>query len=196
MTWSEAGPQHNTSFTKDHVATGVDSPSSLKTVAEPADTAMIDLRQIVFIVSGDAEARRHLRHLLAENGLHASELANAPGYIARSEVDAPGCLLLDLTLPDSRELLLRVVRAALDLHKRTRERRDRANEIRRYYERLTAREREVFALVVSGLMNKQVASKLGISEVTVEIHRGRVMRKMAAASFAELVRMSEVLLRW
>jgi FixJ family two-component response regulator len=157
---------------------------------------MIDPRQIVFIVSGDADARRHLRHLLAENGLHASELENAVRYIAHSEADAPACVLLDLTLPDSTELLLRVLRAALDLNKRTRERRDRANEIRRHYDRLTAREREVFALVVSGLMNKQVASKLGISEVTVEIHRGRVMRKMAAASFAELVRMSEALLQW
>jgi FixJ family two-component response regulator len=157
---------------------------------------MIDPRQIVFIVGGDTEARRHLRHLLTENGLHASEFESVARYGARSEVDAPACLLLDLTRPGATELLLRVVRAALDLDKRTRERRDRANEIRRHYERLTAREREVFALVVSGLMNKQVASKLGISDVTVQIHRGRVMRKMAAASFAELVRMSEALLQW
>jgi FixJ family two-component response regulator len=58
---------------------------------------------------------------------------------------------------------------------------------------LTPREREVMALVVSGLMNKQIAAEIGTAEITVKIHRGHIMRKMAAKSFADLVRMAETL---
>jgi FixJ family two-component response regulator len=58
-------------------------------------------------------------------------------------------------------------------------------------ERLTSREREVMALVVEGLLNKQIAGRLGITEITVKIHRGRVMQKMEADSLPELVRMFE-----
>jgi FixJ family two-component response regulator len=58
---------------------------------------------------------------------------------------------------------------------------------------LTPREREIMALVASGLMNKQVAGKIGVSEVTVKVHRGRIMQKMGARSLADLVRMAEAL---
>jgi len=71
---------------------------------------------------------------------------------------------------------------------------DEANRtLRESFERLTAREREVMALVTSGLMNKQVASDLGLSEITVKIHRGRAMKKMKGRSLADLVRMAESL---
>lgn len=65
--------------------------------------------------------------------------------------------------------------------------------LRNKYDTLTAREREVLALVVSGLMNKQVAGELGLSEITVKIHRGNVMRKMGVRSLADLVRSAEAL---
>ena len=61
------------------------------------------------------------------------------------------------------------------------------------YESLTPREREVMALVTAGLMNKQIAAQLNISEITVKVHRGHVMGKMGARSLAELVRMADVL---
>ena len=67
------------------------------------------------------------------------------------------------------------------------------NDLRSHYATLSPREREVMAHVVSGLMNKQVAGVLGLSEITVKIHRGNVMRKMGVRSLAELVRQAEAL---
>jgi FixJ family two-component response regulator len=67
------------------------------------------------------------------------------------------------------------------------------NEVRRRHGALTSREREVFALVATGLMNKQIADRLGAAEATIKIHRGRVMEKMGATSVADLVRMAEML---
>ena len=66
-------------------------------------------------------------------------------------------------------------------------------ELKKRYSQLTPRERQVLPLVAEGMLNKQAASELGISEATLQIHRGRIMEKMAARSFADLVRMADIL---
>lgn len=98
-----------------------------------------------------------------------------------------------LTKPLREQELLDAVRLALDRDSARRDRDKVLKKLQSAYQTLTQREREVFPLVTSGLMNKQIGAKLGITEITVKVHRGNVMRKMDAKSHAELVRMADTL---
>ena len=98
-----------------------------------------------------------------------------------------------LPKPFADEQLLAAVGTAIDADRARRAGAADSAQVAEYYARLTPRERDVLSLVVTGLMNKQVAARLQLSEITVKIHRGNVMRKMEAQSLADLVRMAELL---
>ena len=197
-------------------------------------------KAVVHVVDDDASMRRALENVFDSVGLETRTYATAGDFLAAEIMDGPGCVVVDVRLPDMNGLdfqtqltrmgiLLPVVvmtgygdipmsvramkRGAVDFlpkpfHdqdmldaviaaiERDRERRaldGKAAEIRQRFETLSPREKQVMLLVTTGKMNKQVAGDLGISEITVKIHRGGAMRKMGARTLADLVKMAEVL---
>jgi FixJ family two-component response regulator len=85
------------------------------------------------------------------------------------------------------------VQAGLERDRSRRKAASHSAKLKATFDTLTTREQEIMGLVTAGLMNKQIAGELGVSEITVKVHRGNVMRKMAAKSFADLVRMADAL---
>ena len=191
---------------------------------------------IVYVVDDDPCVREALIELLSSASLNAVAFGSVAEYLMQSRPELPGCLLLDVNLPDingldfqkqlaatyhvpivfitgqgdiptsvraikagaldfltkpfSDEVLLRAVDAAIEQDRKALQKRSDLAQLRARYASLTPRERDVMPLIVAGLLNKQAAAELGISEITLQIHRSNVMRKMAAGSVAELVRLA------
>jgi len=195
---------------------------------------------IVFVVDDESAVGVSIKRLLHSVGLEARHFTSASEFLRAKRPDAPGCIVLDVRLPDlsgldlQQELakanvdlpvifvtghadipmtvramkagavefltkpfreqeLLEAVQRAISRHRQTRDQRASMRVLQSRYELLTPREREVFPLVASGLLNKQVAAELNASEKTIKVHRGQLMQKMEAHSLSDLIRMAEQL---
>lgn len=192
----------------------------------------------VFVVDDDEAVRKAVSRLLRSAGIAAAVFASPKEFLAQYNPATPGCLLLDMAMPDLDGLqlqtalnekgcilpiifltghgdvsksvqamkqgafdflskpakdkdLLTAVRAAFEKDTFARQEQAKLSEIRARINTLTPREREVLEHVVSGKLNKQIGSDMGITEATVKMHRARVMEKMKVQSVAELARLTE-----
>jgi FixJ family two-component response regulator len=198
---------------------------------------MIQPEATVFVIDDDVSVRESLEGLIAVAGWPVATFASAEAFLDRARAPGPGCLVLDVSLPDLSGLelqerlasdemelpiifitghgdvpmsvramkagavefltkpiddnaLLRAIDNAIAKCRTVFEGQLNLQTLRGDYASLSKREREVMALVTSGFLNKQVGGKLGISVITVKAHRGHLMRKMKAQSFADLVNMA------
>jgi FixJ family two-component response regulator len=192
----------------------------------------------VFIIDDDPSARRGVTRLVRAAGMHAESFASAREFLASEHCEGPGCVVLDVRMPDmtgpelqeelskaeycmpiifisahgdiptatramkkgavdflikpvDRDELLEAIRMSLAKDADNRAQRAESLSIDEHIKRLTPREHEVMTYVITGMLNKQIAFELDISEETVKIHRGRVMEKLEIDSVAELVRLCE-----
>jgi FixJ family two-component response regulator len=201
-----------------------------------------DMTPTVFVVDDDVSMREAIESLVLHAGWQPATFDSAHAFLAHPRVDAPKCLVLDITLPGLNgldlqkviavdqlsmpiifitahgdvptsvqamkagafefltkpirsEVLLDAMRNAIGRSQEALFDEAEMRSLRKRYALLTAREREVMALIVTGLLNKEVGSELGISIITVKVHRAKVMQKMEAESFAELLNMEAKLRR-
>ena len=192
----------------------------------------------VFVVDDDEAVRKAVSRLLRSAGIAAAVFASPMEFLAQYNPATPGCLVLDMAMPDLDGLqlqtalnekgcilpiifltgqgdvsksvqamkqgafdflskpvkdkdLLSAVRAAIERDTVARGEQAKLSEIRARLDTLTPRERELLEHVVSGKLNKQIASDMGITEATVKMHRAHVMEKMKVQSVAELARLTE-----
>lgn len=202
-------------------------------LSQPAD------RVIVHIVDDDASMRGALASLFDSVGLGTQTYATARDFLNARLADNPGCIVIDVRLPDMNGLefhaqliqigvrlpvvmmtghgdipmsvhamkrgavdflpkpfrdqdMLDAVTTAIERDRQRRRVDDDVSQLQQRFETLSPREQQVMMLVTAGKMNKQVAGDLGISEITVKIHRGAAMRKMNARTLADLVRMADL----
>ena len=148
-------------------------------------TAVTRAEPVIHVVEDDSSAREATARFLRASGYAVRTYGSAEELPAATPTGSPGCVVLDV-----RSALLEAVRQALAGHAQEGPARSRRKEVRARYERLTPREREVFAHLISGQLNKQVGFDLGISERTIKIHRHQVLQKMQADSIVDLVRMA------
>jgi FixJ family two-component response regulator len=131
---------------------------------------------------------------LAKTGIHIPIVFMTGHGDVPMSVEAMKAGAIDfLTKPFRDQAMLDAVTTAIERDRIRREQDKAGASLRARFEALSPREREIMTLVTAGLMNKQVAGEVGLSEITVKIHRGNVMRKMAAKTLADLVRMAESL---
>jgi FixJ family two-component response regulator len=210
------------------------------TIWAPGMPLQTSERAIVHIVDDDAAVRDALEQLFDTVGLSTRCYAAARDFLAASPFEKPGCIVIDLRLPDINGLdfqaqlteigvrlpvvmmtgygdipmsvramkrgavdflpkpfrdqdMLDAVMAAIERDRQRRTVDDEVSRVLEQFETLSAREQQVMLMVTGGKMNKQVAGDLGISEITVKIHRGAAMRKMGARTLVDLVRMADVI---
>ena len=133
-----------------------------------------------------------LQRELSSAGVHVPIIfITGHGDIPMSVEAIKGGAIEFLTKPFRDQDLLDAIQSGLEQDRVRREKEKAIGRLRARFDSLTRRERDVMALVVAGLHNKEIASELGVSEITVKVHRGNVMRKMAATSLADLVLMAE-----
>jgi FixJ family two-component response regulator len=209
-------------------------------VRAPAMLAQPTDRAIIHIVDDDPSMRGALASLFDTVGLWTETYATARDFLNANLADNPGCIVIDVRLPDMNGLdfhaqliqtgvrlpvvmmtghgdipmsvdamkrgavdflpkpfrdqaMLDAVMTAVERDRQRRKLDDNFSALQQRFETLSPREQQVMMLVTTGKMNKQVAGDLGISEITVKIHRGVAMRKMNARTLADLVRMADLI---
>jgi FixJ family two-component response regulator len=192
--------------------------------------------QTVFIIDDDPSVRKGLTRLLHAAGIHAESFESASNFLAEGNCERPGCILLDVHMPDmtgpelqeklikagcclpiifltahgdvptaalamkkgavdflekpvNSDDLLEIINISLAQDKENRAKKAESSDISERIRMLTPREHEVMTYVITGMLNKQIAAEMQISEETVKIHRGRVMQKLGIVSVAELVQL-------